>query len=89
MDVKSILELKNQKVFTEKRENTDILLETSNCSIKSSVRESNYYKKEAEKLSTFIKKSNFKLKQDYAKYHDYPKTSIKFYKYGRVFKIII
>ncbi len=31
------------------------ILNSSNCSLKSSLRESNYYKKEADKLSTYIK----------------------------------
>ena len=59
LDLKKILDQKNVRLTNEKRENTDNILETSNCSIKSSARESNYYKKEAEKLSLHIKKSKF------------------------------
>ena len=59
MDLKGILEKKNDRISNEKKEITEDFLETSNCSVKSSVRESNYYKKEAEKLSNYIKRSKF------------------------------
>jgi len=41
----------------EKANNSfDNVLNTSNCSIRSTIRESNYYKKESDKLSMYIKK---------------------------------
>ncbi len=41
------------------------------------MRESNFYKKEAEKMANFIKTFN-------SNKNEYPPTTIKFYKYGRV-----
>ena len=61
--------------------NTEISLENaldnSTTSISSTIRESNYYKKEAEKLSTFIK--NY-----YSKNEEYPPTTTNNYKFGRL-----
>lgn len=55
LNLKAILD-KKENDQKDKIELTENYLETSNCSIKSTVRESNYYKKEAEKLSNYIKK---------------------------------
>jgi len=58
LNLKAILE-KNEKNVKDKVELTENYLETSNCSVKSTARESNYFKKEAEKLSNYIKKCTF------------------------------
>jgi hypothetical protein len=55
----------------------DHILNSSTCSGLSTIRESNYYKKEAEKLTKYVK-------HYFNKMGDYPPTNIKFYKYGRV-----
>lgn len=62
----------------------DHILNTSNCSVKSTLRESNYYRKEAEKLSTYIKQCILIFQIDYMDKQEYPPSNIKFYKYGRV-----
>ena len=62
-----------------KNENESVF-DTSTCSVKSTARDSNYYKKESEKLIDFIRKY-------FKKNSDYPPSNIKFYKIGRV-KII-
>ena len=85
-------DLKLKKVEEEKRleekkksENSlDHILETSNCSVKSTGRECNYYNKESEKLSKYIKKCLNCIKIDYLKNNEYPSSNLKFYKYGRV-----
>ena len=41
------------------------------------LKEGIYYLKESEKLSTYLKKY-------YNKYHEYPKTKLAFYKFGRL-----
>lgn len=46
-------ELKKKEVDVSK--SLDNILDTSNCSIKSTLRESNYYRKEAEKLTNYIR----------------------------------
>lgn len=56
------LDFKNLKKKEEKKEmctTVDNILNTSNSSIKSSMRESNYYKNEFEKVSNYIKKCKF------------------------------
>ena len=78
-----ILSFDNQKTPNKNR----ILLETSNESIRSTLRESTYFRIEAEKLSNFIKnckKNLFIL--DFKKFNEYPTSNEKFYKYGRVNK---
>ena len=45
----------NEKQILDLSKSLENILETSNCSVKSTLRESNYYKKEAEKLSKYIK----------------------------------
>jgi serine/threonine protein kinase len=52
-------------------------LNNSTSSVRSTVRESNYYKKEAEKISQF-------LKSHWGKYNEYPQSNLKFYKIGRL-----
>jgi serine/threonine protein kinase len=53
------------------------LLNMSTSSIKSTVRESNYYRKEADKISSYIK-------QYFTTNNEYPSTTLKFYKFGRL-----
>lgn len=52
----------SKKKDLELSKSLDNILETSNCSIKSTLRESNYYRKEAEKLSNYIKSCKIFLK---------------------------
>ena len=49
----------NEKDNNDVSKSLENILETSNCSIRSTLRESNYYRKEAEKLSNYIKKCLF------------------------------
>lgn len=53
------------------------ILNISTSSIKSTVRESNYYRKEADKISSYIK-------QYLTSNSEYPSTNLKFYKFGRL-----
>jgi hypothetical protein len=77
---------KDKKLFDPNRLDSSIEnLDNSTTSIKSTLRESKYYKKEAEKISSYVKQCKyFIIILDYLKYGEYPVTSMKFYKYGRV-----
>jgi len=78
-----ILSLKTKSIIErdhKTKENIKNTLNTSNTSIISTVRESNYYKGQAENLINYIKSY-------YQKSNNYPETTNKFYKYGKV-KII-
>lgn len=78
-DKNLIKDMKNNNIINTQKKNLSIdnILETSNCSVMSSMRESNYYKKESEKLSNYIK-------MYFIKYNEYPATNVKNYKYGRL-----
>jgi hypothetical protein len=63
----------------------DIFNNSNNESMISTMRESNYYKKEAEKVISYIKKCKYLLIiLDFSQNLEYPSTNPKFYKYGRV-----
>jgi len=86
ININNIKQKKNEykKKDIELSKSLDNILETSNCSIKSTLRESNYYRKEAEKLTNYIKRCKKILILDYKKNSEYPVSNMKFYKYGRV-----
>ena len=66
LDLNKILK-KDDNTNFKKNPSDENVLESSNCSIKSSRRESNYYKKEAEKLSAYIKNC---INYDYNRFHE-------------------
>jgi hypothetical protein len=74
--INSIASNKITKKVT-KKDSLENLLDISNCSVKSTIRESNYYKRESEKVIDFIRKF-------YKKHEKYPESNIKMYKVGRV-----
>ena len=61
----------------KKNVNSNSLLNISNTSLLSTMKDSNYYMKESESLSKYIK-------EYYNKNKEYPKTDLSFYKYGRM-----
>lgn len=65
------------KIPNNAESSSENILNISTSSVKSTVRESNYYKREAEKISNYIK-------QYYDKNKDFPQTTLHFYKYGRL-----
>ena len=68
----------SEKFFTEQdNNNNDNSTNNNNFSVKSTLKECEYYKQECRKLSTY-------LKDYYSKYRYYPKTDLNFYKYGRL-----
>ena len=90
MDTKSNHISKNKKIKKKNHiiynknesENKKINAETNNLNISNStqssaIRDYNYYMKQSNKLSNYIK--NY-----YKKFNSYPPTSINFYKYGRI-----
>jgi hypothetical protein len=60
----------------------DNILDESTNSVHSSIREANYFKREAEKVTDYIKRY-------YNANNEYPPASIKLYKIGRVYRINI
>ena len=57
-NVNEIKKKKESNLDLSNNKSLDNILETSNCSVKSTLRESNYYRKEAEKLSYYVKNCN-------------------------------
>ena len=81
---KSNQEKKSKSKSSEKKHkrnkkniNSNSLLNISNTSLLSTMKDSTYYMKESEILSKFIK-------EYYNKNKEYPKTDLSFYKYGRM-----
>jgi hypothetical protein len=68
---------KKYTIKTTKKDSLENLLDLSTTSVRSTIRESNHYKHEAEKVSDFIRRF-------YEKHHSYPDSNIKMYKIGRV-----
>ena len=60
-----------------KQENPNSYLNISNSSILSTMKDSNYYNRESETLSKYIK-------EYYESNNKYPETDLKFYKFGRI-----
>jgi hypothetical protein len=60
-----------------RKESLENLFDLSTTSVTSTIREANYYKREAEKVADFIRKY-------YSKHSKYPESNIKMYKVGRV-----
>ena len=78
---------RNKNIINENKSNNNITISTfkdddnlneSKIILKKEMlKEGIYYLKESEKLSTYLKKY-------YNKYHEYPKTKLAFYKFGRL-----
>ena len=66
---------KEGKIKRNKSKNS--ILNNSNSSLLSTMKDSNYYMKESEELSKYIK-------EYYNKNKEYPKTDLSFYKFGRI-----
>ena len=60
-----------------KQENPNSYLNISNSSILSTMKDSNYYNRESETLSKYIK-------EYYETHNKYPETNLSFYKFGRI-----
>ena len=68
---------KSKELKNKRNKSQNSILNKSNTSLLSTMKDSNYYMKESEELSKYIK-------EYYNKNKEYPKTDLSFYKFGRI-----